>query len=130
MDQAIAHIDHRLEPWKPKLRREITRDDILRLMEIRMARILKFNKDKANDQLQAIEDEIAEVLNNIENIVPFTIKWFEHLKNKYGEGRERRTEIRSFENIVASKVVIRNEKLYIDRKEGFIGTSLKKAEYV
>ncbi len=130
MDQAIAHIDQRLEPWKPKLRREINRDDILRLMEIRMARILKFNKDKANDQLQAIEDEIADVLNNIKNIVPFTIKWFQHLKNKYGAGKERRTEIRSFENIEASKVVIRNEKLYLDRKEGFVGTGLKKAEYV
>lgn len=130
MDQAIAHIDKRLEPWKPQLKREITRDDILRLMEIRMARILKFNKDKANDQLQAIEDEIADVMNNIKNIVPFTIKWFEHLKSKYGAGKERKTEIRSFENIVASKVVIRNEKLYIDRKEGFLGTGLKKAEYV
>ncbi len=130
MDQAIEHIDQRLEPWKPKLRREITRDDILRLMEIRMARILKFNKDKANDQLQAIEDEIADVLNNIKNIVPFTIKWFQHLKIKYGTGQERRTEIRSFENIEASKVIVRNEKLYVDRKEGFVGTGLKKAEYI
>ncbi len=130
MDQAVAHIDKRLDPWKPKLKREITRDDILKLMEIRMARILKFNKDKANDQIKAIEDEIAEVENNIKNIVPFTIKWFTHLKNKYGPGHERKTEIRSFENIVASKVVVRNEKLYVDRKEGFMGTSLKKAEYV
>ena len=95
-----------------------------------MARIRKFNKDKANDQIQAIEDEIDEVITNIENIVPFTIKWFSHLKNKYGKGRERKTEIRSFENIVASKVVVKNEKLYIDRKEGFMGLSLKKAEYV
>ncbi|RIJ50100.1 DNA gyrase/topoisomerase IV subunit A [Maribellus luteus] len=130
MDMAIAHIDQRLEPWKPKLRREITRDDILKLMEIRMARILKFNTDKANDQLQAIEDEIAEVLNDIENIVPFTIKWFQHLKDKYGKNFPRKTEIRSFESIVATKVVVNNEKLYIDRAEGFLGTSLKKAEYV
>lgn len=130
MDQAVTHIDDRLEPWKPKLRREITREDILKLMEIRMARILKFNKDKANDHLQSIEDEIAKVVKDIENIVPYTIKWFVHLKTKYGKGRERRTEIRSFENIVASKVVVRNEKLYIDRKEGFIGTGLKKAEYI
>ena len=130
MDMAIAHIDQRLDPWKPKLRREITRDDILKLMEIRMARILKFNTDKANDQLQAIEDEIAEVLNDIENIVPFTIKWFQHLKDKYGKNFPRKTEIRSFENIVATKVVVNNEKLYIDRAEGFLGTSLKKAEYV
>ena len=130
MDQAVAHIDKRLDPWKPKLKREITREDILKLMEIRMARILKFNKDKANENLLAIEDEIAEVENNIENIIPYTIKWFSHLKSKYGKGRERKTEIRSFENIVATKVVVKNEKLYVDRKEGFMGTSLKKAEYV
>jgi topoisomerase IV subunit A len=130
MDQAIAHIDKRLDPWKPRLRREITRDDILKLMEIRMARILKFNSDKANEAILAIEDEIAEVLNNIENIVPYTIKWFVHLKSKYGKGKERRTEIRSFENIVATKVVVANEKLYVDRKEGFMGTGLKKDEYV
>ncbi len=130
MDQAVAHIDKRLDPWKPKLKREITRDDILKLMEIRMARILKFNKDKASDQIKAIEDEIAEVEHNIKNIVPFTIKWFTHLKNKYGAGQERKTQLRSFENIVAAKVAVRNEKLYVDRKEGFMGTSLKKAEYV
>lgn len=130
MDQAIAHVDKRLEPWKPTLRREVTRDDILKLMEIKMARILKFNSDKANDHLLAIEEEIAEVAGNIENIVPFTIKWFKHLKDKYGSGRERKTEIRSFENIVATKVVVANEKLYLDAKEGFMGTGLKKAEYV
>jgi topoisomerase-4 subunit A len=130
MDAAVAHIDRRLDPWKPELKREITREDILKLMEIRMARILKFNKDKANDHLQAIEDEIAVVVENIKNIVPFTIKWFQHLKTKYGKGRDRKTEIRSFENIVASKVVVRNEKLYIDRKEGFIGTSLRKSEFI
>ncbi len=130
MDQAVSHIDKRLEPWKPKLKRAVTRDDILKLMEIKMARILKFNKDKANDQLKAIEDEIEEVINNITNIVAYTIKWFAHLKNKFGAGKERKTEIRSFENIEAAKVVVRNEKLYIDRKEGFMGTSLKKAEYI
>ena len=95
-----------------------------------MARILKFNKDKANDLLRSIEDEIAEVEHNIENIVDFTIAWFKHLKQKYGKGKERKTEIRSFENIVAAKVVVKNEKLYVDRKEGFMGTSLKKAEFV
>ena len=130
IDQAIAHIDLRLEPWKPKLKREVTREDILKLMEIRMARILKFNKDKADELLKAIEDEIAQIENDILNIVPFTIKWFVHLKTKYGKDKERKTEIRSFENIVASKVVVRNEKLYLDRKEGFVGTGLKKAEYI
>jgi len=130
MDEAISHIDLRLEPWKPKLKREVTREDILKLMEIRMARILKFNTDKANDHLLAIEAEIEDIKNKIENIIPFTIEWFERLKAKYGKGRERHTEIRNFENIVAAKVVIANEKLYVDRVEGFMGTSLKKAEYV
>ncbi|GET33233.1 DNA topoisomerase IV subunit A [Prolixibacter bellariivorans] len=130
MDVAVKHIDKRLEPWKPKLRRDITRDDILKLMEIRMARILKFNSDKANDNLLSIEEEIAKVVHNIENIIDYTIDWFKRLKTKYGKGRERRTEIRSFENIEATKVVVANEKLYIDREEGFMGTSLKKAEYV
>jgi len=130
MDAAVNHIDFRLTPWKPKLHREVTREDILRLMEIKMGRILKFNTDKANDHLLAIEAEIEEINKNIENIIPFTIAWFERLKAKYGKGRERLTEIRNFENIVASKVVVANEKLYIDRVEGFVGTSLKKAEYV
>ena len=130
MDEAVDHIDMRLTPWKPKLKREVTREDILKLMEIRMARILKFNTDKANDHLLAIEAEIEEINNKIANIIPFTIEWFERLRNKYGKGRERRTEIRNFENIVASKVVIANEKLYVDRIEGFMGTSLKKAEYI
>ena len=130
MDEAVAHIDKRLEPWKPRLKREVTREDILKLMEIRMARILKFNTDKANDHLLAIEAEIEDINNKIENIIPFTIEWFERLRTKYGKGRERKTEIRNFENIVATKVVIANEKLYVDRIEGFMGTSLKKAEYV
>ena len=130
MEQAVDYLDRRFEPWKPQLKREITRDDILKLMEIRMARILKFNKSKADELLRNIEDEIAEVENNIENIVPYTINWFSHLKDKYGKGRERKTEIRSFENIEASKVVVKNEKLYLDDKEGFMGTGLKKAEYI
>lgn len=130
MDEAVDHIDLRLLPWKPRLKREVTREDILKLMEIRMARILKFNTDKANDHLLAIEAEIEEINHKIENIIPFTIEWFERLKNKYGKGRERKTEIRNFENIVASKVVIANEKLYVDRVEGFMGTGLKKAEYI
>ena len=130
MDEAVLHIDKRLEPWKPQFKREINRDDILRLMEIRMARILKFNTDKANENLLAIEDEIDEVVTRIENIVEYTIQWFCHLKDKYGKGRERKTEIRSFENIVATKVVVKNEKLYVDRKEGFMGIGLKKAEYI
>ncbi|MDD4424648.1 MAG: DNA gyrase/topoisomerase IV subunit A, partial [Mariniphaga sp.] len=130
MDQAVAHIDNRLDPWKPNLKRDITRDDILKLMEIRMARILKFNAFKANENILSIEDEIEEVQGNIDNIVPYTVQWFRHLKDKYGKGRERRTEIRNFENIEATKVVVKNEKLYVDRKEGFMGYGLKKDEYV
>lgn len=130
MDAAIDHIDKRLEPWKPKLRKEVSRDDILKLMEIKMARILKFNKDKANDQILAIEDEIAEIISNIENIIPYTIAYYQRIKSKFGKGRERKTEIRNFENIVATKVVVANEKLYVDYEEGFMGTSLKKNEYV
>lgn len=130
MDEAIAHIDKRLDPWKPQLMREITRDDILKLMEIRMARILKFNTDKANSYIQSIEDEIEEINRKIENITNFTIEYFQRIKDKYGKDRLRKTEIRSFENIVASKVVVANEKLYFDKDEGFMGTSLRKAEYV
>lgn len=130
MDEAVSHIDLRLAPWKPRLKREVTREDILRLMEIKMARILKFNTDKANDHLRAIEDEIEEINRKIAHIIEFTIEWYERLRTKYGKGRERKTEIRNFENIVASKVVVANEKLYIDRVEGFVGTGLKKAEYI
>jgi topoisomerase IV subunit A len=130
MDQAVKHIDKRLDPFKLNFKREITREDILKLMEIRMGRILKFNTDKSRESILAIEKEIAEVLKNIQHIIPFAIEWFNHLKTKYGKGRERRTEIRSFENIEAAKVIVANEKLYIDREEGFIGTGLKKNEYL
>ena len=130
MDEAVAHIDKRLDPWKPKFKRLITKEDILKLMEIRMGRILKFNSFKADELILSIENEIAETLRNIENIIPFSIAWYEHLKTKFGKGRERKSEIRSFENIEATKVVVANEKLYIDREEGFVGTALKKAEYV
>ena len=130
IDQAIDHIDKRLIPWKPKFRREIIRDDILKLLEIRMGRILKFNTEKANEIIKGIEDHIAEVEANIQNLIPYTIAWYEHLKTKYAKGRGRKTEIRSFENIEAAKVIVANEKLYLDREEGFIGTGLKKAEYL
>ena len=130
MDAAVAHIDKRLDPWKPKLMREITREDIMRLMEIRKARILKFNTDKANSYIQSIEDEIQEIIANIKNIIPFTIDYCQRIKDRFGKNKDRKTEIRSFENIVAAKVVVANQKLYIDREEGFMGTSLKKSEYV
>ena len=130
MDEAVAHIDKRLEPWKPKFKRVITKEDMLKLMEIRMGRILKFNTVKADELILAIENEISETEHHIQNIIPYSIAWYEKLKTKFGKGRERKSEIRNFENIEATKVVVANEKLYIDREEGFVGTALKKAEYI
>ena len=130
MDTAVAHIDKRIEPWKPEFYRAITRDDIMKLWEIRMGRILKFNADKQNDRIEALNGEIAQIRHNIEHIVAFTIKWYEHLKEKYGEGYPRRTVIRGFDSIEAAKVAEANKRLYIDRDGGFIGTSLKEHEFV
>ena len=130
MDAAIAHIDKRLEPWKPKLFREVTHDDILRLMEIKMGRILKFNSQKADDIIASYKDKIKSLKNELSHIVEYTIKWYETLKQKYGEAYPRHTVIRGFDNIEDTTVVEANEKLYINREEGFIGTSLKKDEYV
>jgi topoisomerase IV subunit A len=127
---AIAHIDKRLEPFKEKFIREITAEDIEKLFEIKMGRILKFNADKATDRLLAIEEEIKAVERDIKNIVGFTIDWFKKIKSKYGKNFPRKTEIRNFENIEASKVVVANEKLYVNYSEGFIGTTLKKDEFV
>jgi topoisomerase-4 subunit A len=130
MDAACEHIDNRLTPWYPTFVREVTKDDILRLMEIKMARILKFNKDKADELIVRIKEEIAAIDHELSDMTGVTMRWFEMLKAKYGAAFPRRTEIRSFENIVAAKVIVANQKLYIDREEGFIGTSLKKDEFV
>jgi topoisomerase-4 subunit A len=130
MDAACEHIDERLTPFYPQFVREVTKEDILRLMEIKMARILKFNKDKADQNIARIKEEIEEIDFKLAHIVNYTIDWFEMLKNKYGENYPRRTEIRNFDTIEAAKVVEANEKLYINREEGFIGTSLKKDEFV
>jgi topoisomerase-4 subunit A len=130
MDQAIVHIDHRLEPFKPNFIREVTREDILRLMEIKMGRILKFNSDKSNEQIAQIKKDIIQVENHLNNIVGYTIDWFTNLKTKYGVNITRMTEIRDFDTIEAVKVVEANEKLYINRAEGFIGMSLKKDEFI
>ncbi|MBQ7041883.1 MAG: DNA gyrase/topoisomerase IV subunit A [Muribaculaceae bacterium] len=130
MEAAIAHIDKRLEPWKPKFIREVTDDDILRLMEIKMGRILKFNSAKADELIASYNDRIAALKNDLAHIVDYTIKWYESLKAKYGEAYPRHTVIRGFDNIEAATVVEANEKLYINREEGFIGTGLKKDEFV
>ena len=130
MDEAVAHIDSRLEPFKPSFIREVTRDDILRLMEIKMGRILKFNSDKSNEFIAQTKREIERINHHLEFIVDYTVDWFTGLKEKYGKNYPRLTEIRNFDTIEATKVVEANEKLYINRQEGFIGYGLKKDEYV
>ncbi|NLD22810.1 MAG: DNA gyrase/topoisomerase IV subunit A [Bacteroidales bacterium] len=130
MDVAVSHIDMRLEPYKANLIREINRDDILKLMEIKMARILRFNVDKSDELVARLLEEIDEINHNLNNLVDYTISWYLMLKEKYGKNYPRTTEIRSFENIEAAKVAVANEKLYINREEGFIGTGLKKDEFI
>ena len=130
MDTVVKHIDSRLEPYKPDFIREVTHDDILRLMEIKMQRILKFSKDKADELIARMNAEIKEIDNDLAHMTDVTIHWFEFIQNKYGKDHPRRTEIRSFDTIEATKVVEANEKLYINRQEGFIGTGLKKDEFV
>ena len=130
MDAVVAHIDSRIKPFKESLIREVTREDILRLMEIKMQRILKFNKDKADELMARIKSEIEQIDNDLEHMVNVTIEWFRYIKEKYGADHPRRTEIRNFDTIEAAKVVEANQKLYINRNEGFIGTSLKKDEFV
>jgi topoisomerase-4 subunit A len=126
----IQAIDQGLKPFTKHLKRKVTKDDITRLTEIKIKRISKFDLDKAQQKIEALEGEIEQVKYNLANLVTFAIDYFKNLKSKYGKGRERQSEIRLFEDIEASKVVIRNTKLYVNRKEGFIGTSLKKEEYV
>ena len=130
MDEACEWIDERLTPWYPKMIREVTKDDILRLMEIKMGRILKFNKDKAEENIARIKDEVAQIDKELSNMVEVTCDWFRFIKDKYGKDHPRLTEIKSFDTITAAKVVEANQKLFINREEGFIGTSLKKDEYV
>lgn len=130
VDEAISHIDSRLEPYKPSFIREISRDDILRLLEIRMKRILRFNADEAEKYISDLRMKISDILDKLENMDAVTIQWYEGLRAKYGEAYPRMTTIRGFDNIQASTVAEANEKLFINRKEGFIGTSLKKDEFV
>lgn len=130
MDAACEHIDERLTPFYSQFVREVNKEDILKLMEIKMARILKFNKDKADETIVKLKAEIAEIDDHLLHIIQYTIDWYQHIKEKYGAKFPRRTEIRSFDTIVATKVAEANEKLYINREEGFIGTGLKKDEYV
>jgi topoisomerase-4 subunit A len=129
-EAVIATVDEGLEPYKQLLKRDVTRDDILRLLEIKIKRISKFDSLKADEQIKALEDEIEATQKNLKQLTKYAIKWFSELKKKYGTGRERKTELASFERVVAQDVVIANETLYVDRKEGFAGTAMKKDESV
>ncbi|MGB0261019.1 MAG: DNA gyrase/topoisomerase IV subunit A [Flavobacteriaceae bacterium] len=129
-DGVMAAIHKGLKPHIGHLKRAVTDDDVVRLTEIRIKRISKFDLDKAQQKIEALEDELAEVKSHLENLIAFAIDYFAHLKKTYGQGRERKTEIRIFDDVDAKKVVIRNTKLYVNREEGFVGTSLRRDEYV
>ncbi|MGD9900104.1 MAG: DNA gyrase/topoisomerase IV subunit A [Calditrichaceae bacterium] len=129
-EAVIEAIDKGLEPYKKLFKREITTDDIVKLTEIKIKRISKYDSFKADEAIKALENEIAQVNYNLAHLTQFAINYFENLKKKYGKGRERKTDIRSFENIEVAQVAVANQKLYINRTEGFIGTSLRKDEYI
>ena len=129
-EAVIEAIDKGLDPFKKLLYREVTREDIIQLTEIKIKRISKFDVKKADEHIKGIEIEIEEVKNHLKNIIPFAINYFRQIKKKYGKGRERKTELRSFDTIEATKVVANNAKLFVNYKEGFIGTGLKKDEFI
>ena len=126
----ISTIDEGLEPFKKLLRREVTEDDIVRLTEIKIKRISKFNAFKADEYISGVEDEMEEVKNHLEHIIDYTINYYKQIKKKYGKGFERKTELRNFDTIEAAAVAVANQKLYVNREDGFAGTSLKKDEYI
>lgn len=128
--KALKHIDKRLTPFKPQFYRDITEDDLLRLLEIPMKRIIKYNNDKADENIAKLNERIKDIDDKLAHLTKHAIKWFEGLKAKYGAKYPRRTIIREFDTIVASKVAEANQKLYINRADGFIGTGLKKDEFV
>ena len=129
-EAVLEAIETGLKPHIKKLRRKVTGEEIVKLTEIRIKRISKFDVRKADEHIRDVETGIEEVKNHLDNIIPYTVNYFKHIKKKYGIGKDRKTEIRNFETIVATKVVVANQKLYVDRKEGFFGTGLKKDEYV
>lgn len=129
-EDVIKAVDDGLKPFVQNLKRAISEDDILRLLDIRIMRISKFDSNKAQDKIESLEADIEKVKFHLDNLIDFAIDYFAKLKEKYGKGRERQTELRSFENIEATKVVLRNTKLFVNKEEGFIGTALKKDEYV
>ena len=126
----ITTIDKGLAPFKKRLLRTVTREDIIQLTEIKIKRISKFDVKKADEHIKGLEVELEEINNHLKNIIPYAINYFRQIKKKYGKGRERKTEIRNFDTIEAAKVVANNAKLYVNYKEGFIGTGLKKDEFI
>ena len=128
LDTALAYIDMRLEPFKKDFVREVTRDDLLRLEDIKMARIHKFNSQKAEEDILMTKKKIQEVERNLKHLTTYTIKWFQHLKENYGADYPRHTEIRNFDSVDATKVIESNMKLWFNKTEGFIGTGLKQSE--
>lgn len=128
IDEALNHIDKRLEPWKPSFVREVTRDDLLHLEDIKMARIHKFSSEKAEEDIVATKKKIKECEKNIKHITDYTINWFQHLKDKYGKEHPRLTEIRNFNTIDSTKVIESTQRLMLNREEGFIGIGLKQSE--
>ena len=129
-EKLIAFVDKALDPWKAKLIREVRREDIERLFEIRMIRITRFDSKKADELMRELDKKIKATIKNLKNLTDYTIAWFDTLKSKYGHLYPRRTEVRNFANINIKTVVEANEKLYINRADGFIGTALKKDEYL
>ncbi len=129
MDIAIARLSELFDPFKSSFFRDITTDDYMRLWEIKMGRILKFNSEKADEKIAALDAKIADIRENLDHIVDFTINWFTHLKEKYGAVFPRHTIIRNFDSIIATKVAEANKRLYYDKEGGFIGTALKDAEF-
>ena len=130
VDAACEYIDERLTPFYPQMIREVTKDDILRLLEIKMQRILKFNSDKADEAIAKMKAEVKGINRDLAHMTDVAVKWFEYVKEKYGADHLRQTELKNFDTIEAVKVVEANEKLYINRQEGFIGTALKRDEFV
>ena len=129
-EAVITAVDTGLQPYKKQFKRAITRDDILRLLEIKIKRISKFDTLRAQELIQGLEDRIASTLHHLSHLTKYAINWFKMLKKTYGKGRERKTELASFQKVVAQNVVIANETLYVDKKEGFAGYSMKKDEAV
>ncbi|MDR2859475.1 MAG: DNA gyrase/topoisomerase IV subunit A [Mediterranea sp.] len=130
MDEACKYVNDRLTPFASQFVRQITKDDILKLLEIKMGRLLKFNSDKAEGDIASMKAEVEKTDKHLTGIVKYTIDWFRSIKKKYGDNFPRLTELRNFETIEAAKVVEANEKLYVNKEEGFIGTSLKKDEFI